>query len=147
MWLKKFKRTPYTIPHIKYILNNMSNFTYATTFNLIMGYYNIWLTDVANKICTTTPPFRKYKYNHPQMGVWIAPYIFQERISALMEDLYFVIFCLEIFIIITSGPFGEHLAKSKDIMKHLHLAGLKFNIDKFKFAVHRVEYLVYIIVQ
>ena len=44
--------------------------------DLIMGYYNILLTDKANKICTITTPFGKYKCNRLPMGVYIAPYIF-----------------------------------------------------------------------
>ena len=31
------------------MLKNMSNFTYATTLDLIMGYYNISLTDMDKK--------------------------------------------------------------------------------------------------
>ena len=33
---KRFKLTPYPIPHIKYMLHNLYNFNYATTLNFIM---------------------------------------------------------------------------------------------------------------
>ena len=65
---KKIKHRPYTIPHIKDMLNKIYNFTHAMTLYLIMGYYNISLTDAAKKVCTITTPFVKYKYNRLPMG-------------------------------------------------------------------------------
>ena len=56
---KKIKRTPYYLPHIKYMFNNLSNFTYATTLYLLMVNYNIFLTDAAKRVCTMTTPFGK----------------------------------------------------------------------------------------
>ena len=100
---KQVKRTPYTIPHIEYMINSLSNFSYATTLDLIMVYYNILLTNAAKKVCMITTPFGKYEYNHLQIGVCIAPDIFQERMSALMYDLEFVRVYLENFLVITSG--------------------------------------------
>ena len=55
----------------------------------------------------------------------IAPGIFQDQMSALMENLEFVIFYLDGFLIITSGSFEEHLAKAKEVMKRLQSAGIK----------------------
>ena len=77
----------YTITHNKDMLNKLSNFTYATILNLMMGYYDISLTDAAKKVCTINAPFGNYEYNHIPMGVCIAPDIFQEQMSALMDDL------------------------------------------------------------
>ena len=39
------------------MLNKISNFSYATALDLIMGYYNISLTDAAKKVCTINTPF------------------------------------------------------------------------------------------
>ena len=73
------------------------------------------------------------------MVVYIALDMFQDRMSALMDDLEFVRVYLDVLFVITLGSFEEHLAKFKGIMKRLQLAGLKFNIDKCKFAVPKVE--------
>ena len=100
---KQVKRTPYTIPHIEYMINSLSNFNYASALDLIMGYYNIFLTDAAKKVCTITTPFRKYKYNCLPMGVCVAPDIFQEQMSALIENLGFFRFYLDNLIIIKLG--------------------------------------------
>ena len=73
------------------------------------------------------------------MGVCIEPDLFQEQTSTLMEDLEFVKFYLENFIIITSGSFKEHLAMVDEVMKQLQLDGFKLNIYKCKFAVSKVQ--------
>ena len=82
-----------------------------------MGYYNISLTDTTNKIHTITTPFRKYKYNSIPMRVCTATDKFQEQMSALMYDLEFVRVYFGNFLIISYGPFKDHLANSDGILK------------------------------
>ena len=81
------------------------------------------------------------------MWVCIAPDIFQEKMSALKDDIVIVRFYLNGLFVITSGSFKEHLAKVKEVMNQLQSAGLKCNMDKWKFSVPKVEYLGYIIMQ
>ena len=83
---KQVKIMPYNITHNKDMLNKLSNFTYVTILDMMMGYYDISLTDAAKKVCTITTPFVKYEYNHLLMEVGIVQDIFQERLSALMDD-------------------------------------------------------------
>ena len=101
------------------MLNKLYKFTYAMTLDLIMGYYNILLTDAAKKVCTITKPFGKYEYNFLPMGVYIAPDIFQEWMSALMDNIDFIRVYLDNFLIITLGSFEEHIAKTEEVMKRL----------------------------
>ena len=79
------------------------------------------------------------------MVVLIAPDIFQEQMSDLMDNLELVLVYRGDFLIIESRLFEDILAKSKEVMKQLQLAGVKLNIDECKFAVPKVEYLGYII--
>ena len=84
----QIKRSPYPLPHIKDMLLKVSNFTYATALDLVMGYcYNIRLSSDASKLCTIITPFGKYKYNQLPMGVSIAPDIFQDRICQLFNGI------------------------------------------------------------
>ena len=78
---KQIKRTPYPISHINDMLNKQSKFSYDTTLYLIMGYYNISLTDAAKKVCTITTQFGNYKYNRLPMVFYIALGIFNEKIE------------------------------------------------------------------
>ena len=81
------------------------------------------------------------------MRVCIAPDIFQEIISALIDSLEFVRVYIKDFLVITSGSSKEKLAKFEEVMKRLQSDGLKWNIDKCNFALPKVEYLGYIITQ
>lgn len=141
----QIKRTPYPLPHIKDMLLKVSNFTYATALDLVMGYYNITLTDDAKKLCTITTPFGKYEYNRLPMGVSIAPDIFQDKICQLFEDLKNVRAYLDDLLVTSTGTYEEHLADVEIVIKRLHKAGLKCKIDKCMFAQPEIEYLGYII--
>ena len=59
--------------------------------------------------------------------------------SALMDNLEFARVYIKNLFVITSGSFEEHLDKAEEIMKWLHLAGIKCKIDKCKFALSKVE--------
>ena len=84
---------------------------------LIIGYYNILLTDGANKIFMITTLFVNIKYNRLAMVVCIAPDIFQDQMNSMMDGLEFVRVYLDNFLIITSGSLEEHLDKVEEVMK------------------------------
>ena len=71
---------------IKDMLLKVSNSTYATALDLVMGYYNIKLSNDASKLCTIVTPFGKYKYLRLPMGISITPDIFQDRMCQFFED-------------------------------------------------------------
>ena len=142
---KQIKRSPYPLPHIKDMLLKVSNFSYATALDLVMGYYNITLSDDAKKLCTITTPFGKYEYNRLPMGVSIAPDIFQDRICRLFEEIESVRAFMDDLLVVTHGDFEDHLNELDLIMTKLHGAGLKCKIDKCFFAQPEMEYLGYII--
>ena len=133
---KKIKGTPYPLTHIKYILNNLYNFTYATPLELIMGLCNIWPTDVANKMCIITTPLWKYKYNCLPTGFCTSPGFSgsNERSNGWLRFFQSV---PQKNFIVASGSFEEHLANIENIMKH--------KMDKCKFVVPKAGYLRYII--
>ena len=55
------------------------------------------------------------------------------------RNLDFVRFYLNNLLVITSGSFEEHVSRVGEVMKKPQLAGIKFKIDKCKFAVPKVE--------
>ena len=141
----QIKRAPYPLPHIKDMLLKVSNFTYATALDLVMGYYNIKLSDDASKLLTITTPFGKYEYLRLPMGVSIAPDIFQDRICQLFEDLETVKAYMDDLLVVSRGTFEEHLQELEIVMERLAKAGLKCKIDKCLFCQPEIEYLGYII--
>ena len=53
---KRIVRNPYPIPKISDVLQELEGFTFATSFDLNMGYWTIRLDPDAQKICTIIPP-------------------------------------------------------------------------------------------
>jgi len=121
---KRLVRTPFPIPKISTVLQEMEGFTYASALDLNMGYYTIRLDSDAQKICTIILPWGKYSYLRLPMGVAGSPDIFQEKMSGLMETLEYVRTYLDDLLIITRSSFGEHLTKMSEVLSRLQKAGL-----------------------
>ena len=96
-------RTPYPIPKISDVLQDLEGFTYATSLDLNMGYYTIRLDPDTQKICTIILPWDKYSYLRLPMGVAGSPDLFQEKMSSLMEELEFVRVYLDDLLTITNS--------------------------------------------
>jgi hypothetical protein len=97
------KRKPYPIPKITQMLQELEDFAYATSLFLNMGYYTI------KKLCTNVTPFGKYQYLRLPMGISCSPYIFQEKMSDLMQHLNFVRIYLDDLLVILCSTFEYHL--------------------------------------
>ena len=142
---KRIIRTPYPIPKISTILQEMEGFTYATSLDLNMGYYTIRLDADAQKLCTIILPWGKYSYMRLPMGIGSSPDIFQEKMSGLMESLEFVRTYLDDLLILTKSTFDDHLIKLRQVLDRLKQAGLRINCTKSIFASDEIEYLGYIL--
>jgi hypothetical protein len=70
----------------------MEGFTFALAWDLNMGYYHIKLDSDAQNLCTIVFPWnmRKYKYKRLPMGIKIAPDVFQNVMSKLVQDMEYV---------------------------------------------------------
>jgi hypothetical protein len=74
---KRLIRTPFPIPKISMVLQEIEGFSFATALDLSMGYYTIRLDPDASKICTIIIPWRKFSYKQLPMGIAGSPDIFQ----------------------------------------------------------------------
>jgi hypothetical protein len=80
------------------MIHSMEGFTFASSLDLSMGYYHIKLdadvdTDAdAQKLCTIVFPWYmgKYKYKRLPMGIKIAPDVFQNVMSKLVQGMEYV---------------------------------------------------------
>ena len=142
---KRVIRTPFPIPKISSVLQEMTGFTYATALDLNMGYYTIRLDPDSQKICTIILPWGKYSYLRLPMGISGAPDFFQEKMTDLMRALEYVRTYIDDLLIITKGTFDDHLSKLQVVLGRLQNAGLRINATKSSFALHEIEYLGYIL--
>jgi dihydroorotate dehydrogenase len=74
------------------MIRSMEGFTFASALDLNMGYYHIKLDADAQNLCTIVFPWhiRKYKYKRLPMGIKIAPDVFQNVMSKLVQDMEYV---------------------------------------------------------
>jgi hypothetical protein len=87
---KRIVRKPYPIPKISTILQELEGSTYATAFDLNMGYYTIRLDPTTSEMCTIIFPWGKDSYKILPMGFGGSADIFQAQIMDLMASLEFV---------------------------------------------------------
>ena len=100
---KRIIHTPFPIPKIGSVLQEMEGFSYATALDLNMGYYTIRLDPDAQRICTIILPWGKYSYMRLPMGISGSPDFFQEKMSDLMRTLDYVRVYIDDLLIITKG--------------------------------------------
>ena len=84
---KRIVRTPWPIPKICNVLQELEGFTFVTLIDLNIGYWTTCLDPDAQKTCTIILPLGKYSYMRLPMGVAGSPVIFQEKMSDLMQAL------------------------------------------------------------
>jgi hypothetical protein len=84
----------------------------------------------------------KYKYKRLPMGNKIAPDVFQNVISKLVQDMEYVNTYLDDLLILTNRSFKDHLLKLEMVLARLSTAGMRVNISKSKFFAEQIEYLV-----
>jgi hypothetical protein len=68
---------------------SIEGFTFASELDLNMGYYHIKLDADAQTLCTIVFPWciGKYKYKRLPMVIKIAPDVFQNVMSKLVQDM------------------------------------------------------------
>ena len=81
------------------------------------------------------------------MGLCNSPDIFQEKMSELMIGLEFARAYIDDLLVITTGPFDNHLVDLEKVLSRLSEAGLKVNTTKSFFGRTELEYLGYWITQ
>jgi hypothetical protein len=87
----------------------------------------------------------KYKYKRLPIGIKIAPDIFQNVMSKLVQDMEYVKTYLDDLLIrtTTNSRFKDHLLKLEMVLARLSTTGMRVNIFKSKFFSEQIEYLGY----
>jgi hypothetical protein len=63
------------------------------------------------------------------MGIKIAPNVFQNIMSKLVQDMEYVKTYLDDFLILTNSSFKDHLLKLEMVLSILSTAGMRVNIS------------------
>ena len=127
------------------IILSIGKFKYATTIDLIMGYYSMLLDEKAKERCVICLPWDLYCYNFLPMGLIVSADVFQEAMGKLMADLEKVFVYMDDIIIIGDGTFEIHIKDVKEVLERLAHKGLQINPDKSSWAKDQVEYLGFLL--
>jgi Reverse transcriptase (RNA-dependent DNA polymerase) len=125
------------------MIRSIEGSTYATTIDLNMGYHHIKVDADAQKLCTISFPWKKYKYKRLLMVIKVAPEVFQKIMSKLTQDMDHVKSYLDDLLILTNNNFKNHPTKLEMVLARLSTAGMRINASKSKFLTEQIEYLGY----
>jgi hypothetical protein len=75
------------------------------------------------------------------MGIKIAPDVFQNVMSKLVQDMEYVKTYLDDLLILTNSSFKDHLLKLEMVLARFSTAGTRLKISKSKFIAEQIEYL------
>jgi hypothetical protein len=129
------------------LLRKIGKFKYATTLDLVMGFYNITMDEEAQRICTLILPWGKYRLTRLAMGLVIAPDVFQARIHDIFHDLEKVFSYIDDLALSDGGLFDNHYKLVDEVLTRLGKAGLKSKMSKCKFFAKEFDYLGHVITQ
>ena len=87
---KRIKQTPWPLPKINTVLQELEAFMWATSLDLNIGYYHIQLDLNSQKIGTIILSWGEYSYHRLTMKISGSPGIFQWEMSSLMQGLNFI---------------------------------------------------------
>jgi hypothetical protein len=124
----QIKRKPFPLPKISDLLRKLSGFKYATSIDLIMGYYHIPLDLEAHTRCTHLFPSGKYQYKSLPMGVKTSPDVFQRIMYELLGDIPNIKVYLDDILIASNGTFEEHAAIMETVLEILQEANFRANL-------------------
>ncbi len=114
---KRLVRTPFPIPKISTVLQEIEGFSYATALDLNMGYYTIRLDPDVFKICTIIFPWGKYSYKRLPIGIAGSPEILEGKMLELMKSLEYVRAYLDDLLCISKSSLEDHLEKLEEVLR------------------------------
>ncbi|KAG8172423.1 hypothetical protein JTE90_022106, partial [Oedothorax gibbosus] len=146
--LNKITKTKFfPLPNIEERIEIVSSAQYITVLDLSKGYWQIPLTERAQRLAAFVTNFGTYKPLRMPFGLKNAPYEFSKMVYQLLEgcEEYAVPYLDDIAIF--SNSFAEHLTQVDIVLKRIEKAGLTIKPSKCKFAQARVQYLGHIVGQ
>jgi hypothetical protein len=97
----------------------------------------------SQNLCIIVFQWGKYKYKRLPMGIKIAPDVFQNVMSKLVQDMEYVKTYLDDLLILTNNSFKDHIIKLEMVPERLSTPGMRVKFSKYKFFAEQIEYLGY----
>ncbi|KAJ8045955.1 hypothetical protein HOLleu_09080 [Holothuria leucospilota] len=136
----------YPIPRIDDCIDRIGKATYVSKFDLLKGYWEILLTERAQKISAFVTPDGLFQYKVMPFGMKNSPMTFQRLVNNLTSNLE----NCEVYVddlIVYSNSWDEHVQHVKALFDKLAKANLTVNLVKSEIACAHVVYLGHVVGQ
>ena len=142
----KTVKDAYAIPVISNMLNNLSGSTWFSTFNLSSGYWQVRLSEDAQRKSAFSTRQGQYQWLIMPFGLTNAPGTFQRLMDKVLSGLSWRIAMVYLDDIIVMGKSVEGcLSNMEQVFERLNKAGLKLKPKKCHLLQKSVKHLGYIV--
>ena len=135
----------YAVPKIEDLFLTLSGARYFTSIDLSKAYYQVPLTERAERVSAFTTPFGLYKWLRMPMGLKNSAPCFQRLMETVFADMYLA----ELIVFLDDVLHGRTLEELEErtvaALERLRRFGLKLDPRKFIFGAERVRHLGFII--
>ena len=140
------KKDRYPLPLISDLLDSPCKARVYSKIDLRHAYHLVRIADGDEWKTAFRTHYGSFEWSVMPFGLTNAPTAFQQFMNDIFSDLLDV--CVVIYlddILIYSNNMSEHHQYVKEVLRHLHKAGLYAKAEKCKFYSESVEYLGYIL--
>lgn len=137
---KYIKRPHCQMPTIDELTVKFTGAKLFSTLDASSAFWMLKLDDESSKLCCFNTPFGRYRYLRLPYGISSAPDIFHYTVSQIFHDIEGVSTYID-DICVSGKNKIEHDDRLLQVLKRAHNYGIKFNINKCKFAAQEVLYL------
>ena len=122
----------YPLPRIEDIFANLAGGKKFSKIDLRQAYHQIELEEESRKYLTINTSMGLFQYNRLVFGITSAPAIWQRTMDQILEGTSGISCTLD-DMIVTGESDAEHLANLEEVLRWLHLHGLRANKSKCEF--------------
>lgn len=137
-------REYHPLPTTEETLSSLGNAKIFSQLDANSGYWQLRLSEQAQKLTTFITPFGRYFCRRLPFGISSAPEIFQREMQKALEGLEGVT-CQMDDILIGGDTQEEHDSRVEAVLQRLVAAGITLNPDKCGFSKTEVKFLGHII--
>ena len=136
----------YPIPRIEDCIDKVGQAKYVTKFDLLKGFWQVPLTERANRVSAFATPDGRYQYRVMPFGMRNSSATFQRFMNSTISGLH----GCEAYIddlIVHSDTWSEHMLLLRALFDRLIEARLTVNLARSEFCKGTVQYLGHIVGQ
>ena len=131
--------------NIQYSLDAIVWSKFYTGIHFNMVYYSIILDEYIHNVFTIVLPFVRVMHWGLPMGIFIGPYVLQEKMSNLFQDVVHACICMDDLVIVRNNVFQNHVYILDEVLNWLEKPVMQVNAVKYEWDHNSVSYLGFVV--